>query len=63
MTIGRGFLAVHLVFYVALRFFTVILRVTREGGVSLVTQISGLLALAIAIQLVADSAIAFSKLA
>ena len=40
-----------------------ILRVIRDGGVSLVTRISGLLLSAIAVQLVADSAIAFSKTA
>ena len=56
-----GVLAVHIVLYLALRFSTVILRVIREGGVSLVTQISGLLLSAIAVQLVADSAIAFAR--
>ena len=34
-------------------------RVIREGGVSLVTQISGLLLSAIAVQLVADAVRAF----
>jgi multiple antibiotic resistance protein len=56
-----GVLAVHVVLYLALRFSTVILRVIREGGVSLVTQISGLLLSAIAVQLVADSALAFAR--
>jgi multiple antibiotic resistance protein len=39
----------------------VILRVIRDAGVSLVTRISGLLLSAIAVQLVADSAIAFAR--
>jgi multiple antibiotic resistance protein len=55
-----GILAVHVVLYLALRFANVILRVIREGGVMLVTRISGLLLSAIAVQLVATSAIAFS---
>jgi multiple antibiotic resistance protein len=58
--IAAGIVAVHLVLYLALRFAGVILRVIREGGVTLVTRISGLLLSAIAVQLVADSAIAFA---
>jgi len=59
--ITAGIVAVHIVLYLALRFAVVILRVIREGGVLLVTRISGLLLSAIAVQLVADSAIAFSR--
>jgi multiple antibiotic resistance protein len=59
--IAAGIVAVHLVLFMALRFANVILRVIREGGVLLVTRISGLLLSAIAVQLVADSAIAFSR--
>ena len=58
-----GILAVHVVLYLALRFANVILRVIREGGVMLVTRISGLLLSAIAIQLVATSALAFARAA
>jgi multiple antibiotic resistance protein len=58
--IAAGIVAVHIVLYLALRFAVVILRIIREGGVLLVTRISGLLLSAIAVQLVADSAIAFS---
>jgi multiple antibiotic resistance protein len=61
LAITAGIVAVHLVLYLALRFANVILRVIREGGVLLVTRISGLLLSAIAVQLVADSAIAFSR--
>jgi multiple antibiotic resistance protein len=56
-----GIAAVHLLLYLALRFANVILRVIREGGVLLVTRISGLLLSAIAVQLIATSAIAFSR--
>ena len=56
-----GIAAVHVVLYAALRFANVILRVIREGGVMLVTRISGLLLSAIAVQLIATSAIAFAR--
>jgi multiple antibiotic resistance protein len=59
--IVAGIVAVHAVLYLSLRFSGIILRVIREAGVSLVTRISGLLLSAIAVQLVADSVIAFSK--
>src|SRR6059058_5628435 len=59
--IAAGIVAVHILLYLALRFAVVILRVIREGGVLLVTRISGLLLSAIAVQLLADSAIAFSR--
>lgn len=58
-----GIAAVHLLLYLALRFANVILRVIREGGVLLVTRISGLLLSAIAVQLIATSAIAFARTA
>src|SRR3954451_5526025 len=59
--IVAGIAAVHIVLYLALRFANVILRVIREGGVLLTTRISGLLLSAIAVQLVADSAVAFAR--
>ncbi len=61
--ITAGILAVHLLLFLSLRFAGIILRVIREGGVTLVTRISGLLLSAIAVQLVAESAIAFARLA
>ena len=61
--IVAGIVAVHVVLYLALRFANVILRVIREGGVMLVTRISGLLLSAIAVQLVATSALAFARTA
>jgi multiple antibiotic resistance protein len=56
-----GIAAVHLVLYLALRFANVIFRVVREGGVLLVTRISGLLLSAIAVQLLATASIAFAR--
>jgi multiple antibiotic resistance protein len=59
--IAAALLAVHIVLYLSLRFALVILRVIRESGVLLLTRISGLLLSAIAVQLVASSALAFAK--
>jgi multiple antibiotic resistance protein len=61
--IVAGIVAVHVVLYLVLRFSGIILRLIREAGVSLVTRISGLLLSAIAVQLVANSAIAFARTA
>lgn len=61
--IVAGIVAVHLVLYVTLRFSGILLRVLRDSGISLITRISGLLLSAIAVQLIAESAIAFSKVA
>jgi multiple antibiotic resistance protein len=59
--IAAGIVAVHVVLYLTLRFSGIILRVLRDAGISLITRISGLLLSAIAVQLVADSAIAFAR--
>ena len=61
--IVAGIIAVHVVLYLCLRFSVVILRVIRDSGVTLVTRISGLLLSAIAVQLIANSAIAFARTA
>ena len=61
LAIVAGIVAVHVALYLSLRFANVILRVIREGGVLLVTRISGLLLSAIAVQLIANSAIAFAR--
>lgn len=59
--IAAGLVAVHVLLFLALRFAVVILRVIREGGVLLLTRISGLLLSAIAVQLVANSALSFAR--
>lgn len=61
VAIAVGVLAVHAVVLLALWFALLIRRVIREGGVLLLSQISGLLLAAIAVQLVADSALAFAR--
>jgi len=51
--------AAALAVWLAMRFALVVRRVLTDNGVELVTRIAGLLLAAIAVQLVADSAIAF----
>jgi multiple antibiotic resistance protein len=57
--VAAGIVLVHVTMWLALRFSLPILRVLREGGVVLVSRISGLLLSAIAVQLVADAVRAF----
>jgi multiple antibiotic resistance protein len=59
LAVALGIVAVHAVLYLVLRFATVIHRVLRESGVTLVTRIAGLLLSAIAVQLIADAVRAF----
>jgi multiple antibiotic resistance protein len=61
VAIAAGLLAVHVVLYLSLRYSVGILRIIRDGGVSLFTRISGLLLSAIAVQLIADSVTSFVK--
>jgi multiple antibiotic resistance protein len=55
LAVALGIVAVHLVLYLVLRFATVIHRLLRESGVTLVSRIAGLLLSAIAVQLIADA--------
>jgi multiple antibiotic resistance protein len=57
--VAGGVIGVHLALWLTLRYSTVIVRVIRESGITLVTRISGLLLSAIAVQLIADSVRAF----
>jgi multiple antibiotic resistance protein len=59
VAVGLGVVLVHVALWLAMRFSTPILRLLREGGVVLVSRISGLLLSAIAVQLVADAVRAF----
>lgn len=61
VAIAAGLAAVHAVLYLALRYSVGILQVIKDGGVSLLTRISGLLLSAIAVQLIADSVTSFVK--
>lgn len=59
LVVAAGIVAVHLVLWLTMRFSVHIIRVIKEGGVTLVTRIAGLLLSAIAVQLVADAVRAF----
>jgi multiple antibiotic resistance protein len=59
VAVAVGIVLVHVSLWLAMRFSLPILRLIREGGVVLVSRISGLLLSAIAVQLVADGVRAF----
>ena len=59
VAVAVGVILVHVALFVTLRYSTVILRVIRESGITLVTRIAGLLLSAIAVQLIADAVRAF----
>jgi multiple antibiotic resistance protein len=59
VAVGLGVVLVHVSLWLSMRFSLPILRLLREGGVVLVSRISGLLLSAIAVQLVADAVRAF----
>lgn len=59
--IAVAIIAVHLVILAFLRFSNVIVRVLREGGIEVVTRISGLLVAAIAVQMVAEAVASFVR--
>ena len=58
-SVALGVVLVHVALWLSMRFSLPILRLLREGGVVLVSRISGLLLSAIAVQLVADAVRAF----
>lgn len=53
--LAAGILVVHAVLFVFLRFAGGVIRVIKEGGITLLAKIAGLLLAAIAVQLVAES--------
>lgn len=59
LAVGAAILSIHVIFFLVLRFSTVLIRVLGQGGISLLTRISGLLLAAIAVQLIADAVMAF----
>ncbi|HZU58110.1 MAG TPA: MarC family protein [Actinocrinis sp.] len=63
LAVAAAILLTHVIIWLTMRFSVYIIRVIKESGVTLVTRIAGLLLAAIAVQMVAQSAIAFSKLA
>lgn len=52
--IAAGIVAIHVVIWLVLHFSTVIMRILRHAGVTVVSRIAGLLLAAIAVQLIAD---------
>ena len=63
LAVAAAILLVHVVIWLTMRFSVVIIRVIKDSGVTLVTRIAGLLLAAIAVQMVANASIAFSKIA
>jgi len=59
VAVALGVVGVHAVMWATLRYSTLILRLIKESGITLVTRIAGLLLSAIAVQLIADSVRAF----
>lgn len=59
--IAVAIVAVHLIIFAFLRFSNVIVRVLRQGGIEVVTRISGLLVAAIAVQLIAEAVASFVR--
>ncbi len=59
--IATGIVAVLVTVYLALRFSGVIIKVLRRSGILLLSRIAGLLLAAIAVQMLADAAIAFAR--
>ena len=57
--VAIGFVAVHIVLWLAMRFSLPILKLIKESGVMLITRISGLLLAAIAVQMVENAVMAF----
>lgn len=55
VAVALAIVTIHLVFFLVLRFSTVLIRILGEGGITLLARIAGLLLAAIAVQLVADS--------
>lgn len=63
VAVWTAIVAMHLVLWLTMRYSLVVIRLIKEGGVVLVTRLSGLLLSAIAVQLVADGVIAFVRTA
>ncbi|GAA0669956.1 MarC family protein [Kitasatospora atroaurantiaca] len=61
LAVWTAILAMHVVLWFTMRFSLIIIRIIKEGGVVLITRISGLLLSAIAIQLIASGVYGFIK--
>jgi multiple antibiotic resistance protein len=61
VAIAAAIVAVHAIILGVLRFSNVIVRVLKQGGIEVLTRISGLLVAAIAVQLIADAIASFVR--
>ena len=59
LSIAAAIVAVHIVFFLILRYSGLISRLLRPAGITVLTRIAGLLLAAIAVQLIADSVFGF----
>lgn len=59
--VALAIIAVHVVLFATLRFSGLLLKVLKQGGITVITRIAGLLLSAIAVQLVADGVAAFIR--
>jgi multiple antibiotic resistance protein len=63
VALALAIIGVHIALWVILRFSGAILHVLKDGGISILTRVAGLLLAAIAVQLVADAVTAFVQAA
>ncbi|AXI79322.1 MarC family protein [Peterkaempfera bronchialis] len=61
VAVWTAIVLMHVVMWLTMRYSLIVIRVIKEGGVVLVTRLSGLLLSAIAVQLVADGVLAFVR--
>jgi multiple antibiotic resistance protein len=59
LMLAAGIVAVHLVLWLSMRYSVGIIKLIKDGGVTLVTRIAGLLLAAIAVQLFAEAVTVF----
>jgi len=59
LAVAAAIVSIHVVIWLALRYSTVLMRVLRPAGVTIISRIMGLLLAAIAVQLLAASVVGF----
>ncbi|MFL6142360.1 MAG: MarC family protein [Labedaea sp.] len=59
LALALAILTVHLLLWLCLRYSTVLIRLIKDSGITLLAKIAGLLLAAIAVQLVANSVLGF----
>jgi multiple antibiotic resistance protein len=61
LALAAAVAVIHLMLWLSLRFSLTLIHVLRESGIQLLSRISGLLLSAIAVQLIAESALGFAN--